>query len=126
MEFHRIWRQQCAATETIKDEHGIENALAYLIGEKLMNFVAASEEHPEFAQDLSEFAAEIRRIFPPEEIAGYLDQFERCKIIEPLPEQAEDHEAEACDDLLHDPVSTAEEIMRFARVRALLQPSGSG
>jgi hypothetical protein len=50
-EFH-IWIEQCEATETIRERFGLQNALDYLIGEKLFYFVAAAEQHPEFAAEL--------------------------------------------------------------------------
>ena len=38
-EYHKIWIEQCAATEDIRDRFGAKNALDYLIGEKLFTFV---------------------------------------------------------------------------------------
>ena len=38
IEFHKIWIDQCAATEGIRDHFGLENALDNLIGEKLLMF----------------------------------------------------------------------------------------
>ena len=35
IEFHKIWIEQCEATETIRERFGLQNALDYLIGEKL-------------------------------------------------------------------------------------------
>ena len=118
MQFHTIWVQQCEASQVIREQHGIENALDYLIGEKLMNFVAASEDYPEFAQELPQFIEEIRRLFTPTEISRYLDYCERGKTEEPLPEEAVDEGMD--DDFLESPVLEAEEILRFARVRAML------
>ena len=46
MEFHKIWIEQCAATEDIREQFGTKNALDYLIGEKLFTFVMASERDP--------------------------------------------------------------------------------
>ena len=42
-EFHKIWIEQCAATEDIREQFGTKNALDYLIGEKLFTFVMAAE-----------------------------------------------------------------------------------
>ena len=121
MQFHKIWTEQCAATRIIKEQYGIQNALSYVIGEKLMRFVAAAEDHPEFAQQLPQFLSEIRSIFTPEEIDEYLDSFEHQKILAPVPEYDEEEEGETADDLLDNPVTTAEEILRFARIRTMLQ-----
>ena len=48
-EFHKIWIEQCAATEEIRERFGLENALDYLIGEKIFSFVMAAERDPDFA-----------------------------------------------------------------------------
>ena len=63
IEFHKIWIEQCEATETIRERFGLQNALDYLIGEKLFYFVAAAEQHPEFATELPHFLNQIRRTF---------------------------------------------------------------
>jgi hypothetical protein len=47
IEFHKIWIDQCAATEDIRESLGPEKALDYLIGEKLFTFLMASEQDPE-------------------------------------------------------------------------------
>jgi hypothetical protein len=72
MQFHRIWVQQCRATRTIKKRFGVKSALDYLIREKLMNFAAAAERHPEFAAELPRFQAAVWSVFNPYELAGYL------------------------------------------------------
>lgn len=44
-----------------RENFGLQNALDYLIGEKLFHFVQAAEQHPEFAAELPTFLAEIHR-----------------------------------------------------------------
>ena len=82
-EYHKIWIEQCAATEGIRERFGLESALDYLIGEKLFSFVAASEQDPLFAQELPVFVAEIRKLFTAEEIRAYLGHVERTKLLAP-------------------------------------------
>ena len=53
IEFHKIWIDQCAATEDIRESFGQENALDYLIGEKLFTFLMASEQDPQFAAEVA-------------------------------------------------------------------------
>src|SRR5438105_15162602 len=60
--FEKIWVQQCKATKGIKRRFGVKSALDYLIREKLLNFVDAAEQRPEFAQELPRFLAEVWRI----------------------------------------------------------------
>jgi hypothetical protein len=124
-QFHKIWIEQCAATEGIREHFGLEDALDYLIGEKLFNFVMAAEQNPEFAAELPTFVAEIRRLFAAEEIRDYLDHLEHTKFLAP-PEP--DLERDDLDDeteeepWLENPILGAEELLRFSRIRQLLQP----
>src|ERR1039457_7564366 len=82
-EFHKIWIEQCAATENIRERFGLKNALDYLIGEKLFTFVTASEQNPDFAAELPAFVTTIRRLFASGEIREYLDHLERTKYLAP-------------------------------------------
>ena len=122
---HKIWIDQCEATEGIRAHFGLENALDYLIGEKLFHFIQASEQHPEFAAELPAFLAEIERLFTPGEICDYLDHLEKTKYLaprEPEPElDPEDMDEEDEESWLENPVMGAEELLRFARVRQLLR-----
>lgn len=63
VEFHKIWIEQCAATEDIREQFGTKNALDYLIGEKLFTFVEAAEQDSEFAAKLPAFVAAVQRLF---------------------------------------------------------------
>ena len=72
MRFEKIWVEQCLATKGIKRSFGAKSALDYLIGEKLMTFADAAEDHPEFAEELPRFLAAVWRMFNEYEIAGYV------------------------------------------------------
>ena len=125
IQFHKIWIEQCRATEDIRVRFGHEDAIRYLIGEKLFGFVCASEDDPDFATELPEFVAEIRRLFSTAEIREFLDDLERTKFLVP-PEP--DLDLDVLDDELDEepwqgnPVSGAEELLRFSRIRQLLKP----
>ena len=123
IEFHKIWIDQCAATEDIRESFGPEKALDYLIGEKLFTFLMASEQDPEFAAEVPTFVHEIRRIFTTAEIRTYLDHLERTKFLAPLDPDLdiEDPEDEFDEPWHRNPVTGAEELLRFSRVRQLLQ-----
>jgi len=72
MRFEKVWVEQCRATKAIKRRFGAKSALDYLIGEKLMAFADAADDHPPFAKELPRFLAAIWRIFNEYEIAGYV------------------------------------------------------
>ena len=123
IEFHKIWIDQCAATEDIRESFGPEKALDYLIGEKLLTFLRASEQEPEFATEVPAFVDEIRLIFTTAEIGTYLDHLERTKFLAPLDPDLdiEDPDGEFDEPWHRNPVLGAEELLRFSRVRHLLQ-----
>ena len=127
--FHKMWIDQCAATEDIRDHFGLSNALDYLIGEKLFSFLRAAEQDPLFAAEVPDFIREIQRFFTAEVIRDYLDRLEKAKYLAPLDLDLEMDDLNEFDDpdedetapWLENPVMGAEELLRFARVRQLLQ-----
>ena len=119
-EFHRIWIEQCAATEDIRWAFGLDNALDYLIGEKLFAFLMVSERDPAFAAELPAFVAEIRKLFSAGEIHAYLNHLESARFLAPVePDSETDDVVEGLDEepWLENPVMGAEELLRFSRVR---------
>jgi hypothetical protein len=126
-EFHKIWIDQCAATEDILNNFVLSNALDYLIGEKLFSFLGAAEQDPLFAEEVPNFIREIQRLFTAEVIRDYLDYLERTKYLAPLDPDLEMDALDELDDLDEDepwpenPLMGAEELLRFSRVRQLLQ-----
>ena len=72
VKFEKIWVQQCRATRRIKKHFGVESAVDYLLGEKLLSFAEAADRRPEFAAELPRFQAEVWNVFNPYELAGYL------------------------------------------------------
>ena len=123
IEFHKIWIDQCAATEDIRESFGLENALDYLIGEKLFTFLMASEQDPGFAAEVPAFVNEIRRIFTHEEIRTYLDDLERTKFLaasDPVLDIDDPVDEIEDEPWLENPVMGAEELLRFSRGRQLL------
>jgi hypothetical protein len=123
IQFGKIWIDQCQATQGIRGHFGLHNALDYLIGEKLFSFVHASEQHPEFAAELPLFIAEIRRLFTADEIHRYLNHLEQAKYLAP---QEPDLDFDELDEFvdeepwLDNPLTGAEELLRFSRIRQLL------
>jgi len=122
IQFHKIWIDQCEATEGIRERFGLDDALHYLIGEKLFSFVHAAEDDPDFAAELPAFVAEIRRIFTPTEIRDFLDELERTKFFAPAEPDDDDLDDGDDEELWQpNPVLAAQELLRFARIRQLLQ-----
>jgi hypothetical protein len=97
--------------------------LDYLIGEKLLTFLMASEEEAKFAKEIPAFVHEIRRLFTASEIRKYLDNLERIKFLAPSDSAVDIDEL---DDEIEEapwpenPIKGAEELLRFSRARQLL------
>ena len=58
--WHEVWREQCEAAESIRLQYGVGSAFDYAVGEKLLTFAAAAEDHPEFARALPQFVSELK------------------------------------------------------------------
>src|SRR5438876_8599960 len=74
MQLHKIWIEQCEAARGIEDEFGTQKALAYLVGEKFLNYLQAAEKDAEFGVEIPAFAAEIKTSFEPWQLAEYLEK----------------------------------------------------
>lgn len=72
MDYHKVWQEQCEATRAIRERFGVENALDYLVGEKLVNFAKAADQDPNVAAELPRFQAAVWEIFNPYELRGYV------------------------------------------------------
>jgi hypothetical protein len=104
MEPCKIWVEQCDAARRIEDDFGTDKALAYLVAEKFLNFLEAAETHADFRAELPAFAAELRTIFEPWQIAECLETARQTAPFDPslYEEDGEDEEfveTERRDDL---------------------------
>ena len=69
----KIWIEQCKSARGIEDDFGTDKALAYLIGEKFLNFLEAAETNSEFRAEIPAFVAEIKTIFERWQLIEYLE-----------------------------------------------------
>lgn len=96
-EFSDIWIEQCDAAREIRDAWGIRKALGYLVGERLLNYIRASDSDPSWAEKLPLFVAEVKRIFTAEELRGC---FATTPRVGPAAHVATDGQY-ACDSVVH-------------------------
>ena len=118
--WHEIWKEQCAAAESIRLQHGVGSAFDYAVGEKLLAFAEAAEDHPGFAQALPQFVSELRRMFAPEEIEEHLARIESARF-----QRAMDA-MDIYDPELDDLGASAAEARRFEFVKELLTAPALG
>jgi hypothetical protein len=88
----KIWVEQCEAARRIEDEFGTDKALAYLVGEKFLNFLEAAETHPDFRAEIPAFAAEVKTIFERWQLAEYLETARQTEPFDPGIYEDEDPE----------------------------------
>lgn len=122
-DFHKIWIEQCEAARGIKEAWGSHKALDYLIGEKLMDFMRASDQHPEFAAELPGSIEEIKAIFEPWEIRGYLEGVRRVGALAHVSTDEEYETLQEAGAIEEDVVHAAEDVILLDRIRKLLLPS---
>lgn len=80
---YKIWIEQCKAAREIETEFGVPDAIAYLIGEKFINFLEAAEDDIEFRAEIPAFVAEIKTIFERWQLAEYLEQARQTEPFDP-------------------------------------------
>ena len=83
MQPHKIWIEQCEAAVGIEAEFGTDKALAYLIGEKFINFLEAAETDAAFRAEIPSFVAKIKTIFEPWQLAEYLEKARQTEPFDP-------------------------------------------
>jgi len=119
-EFHEIWIEQCEAARDIREAFGLQKALGYLIGEKLLNFLRAADEDPAFAGELPRIVAEIKRVFDRAEIETYLDTVHRVGALGHVSSDEAYEEMREAGAIDENPVEWAEEIFLIKRAKTLL------
>ncbi len=77
-----MWTEQCDATTGIRNAFGTQQALNYLIGEKLLDFIEAAESSDSlFGNELPAFAgSHPNAVRVPDELAAYLAPVEAAEI----------------------------------------------
>jgi hypothetical protein len=88
----KIRVEQCEAARRIEDEFGTDKALAYLVGEKFLNFLEAAETHPDFRAEIPAFAAEVKTIFERWQLAEHLKKARQTEPFDPGIYEDEDPE----------------------------------
>ena len=90
---HKIWIEQCEAARGLEAEFDTQKALAYLVGEKFINFLDAAEDDVQLRTDIPDFVAEIQTIFERWQLAAYLEIARETAPFDPSvyddPEEAE-------------------------------------
>jgi len=118
--FHKFWIKQCEAAREVKEQFGSRTALGYLVGEKLLNFVSASDTEPDFAAELPSFILEITDIFGPEELRDYLDTVSRVGVLGHIMDDEAFESAREAKMFEESVVQSAEDVIRMGRIREML------
>ena len=66
-------KARCQAARGVLEDHGAEQAMGYLIGEKFMDFLEVAEKDWEWRQAIPAFVAEIKAMFEAWKVAEFLN-----------------------------------------------------
>jgi hypothetical protein len=88
----KIWIEQCKAARSIEAQFGTQKALAYLVGEKFLNYLEAAEKVPAFQAEIPAFVAEIKCLFEPWQLAAYLEIARQTEPFDPSTYEDDDPE----------------------------------
>jgi hypothetical protein len=70
----QIWTGECEVATAIKAELDSDMALNYLIGEKFLDFLVASDHDPDIRTDIPAFVAEIKTLFERWQLVEYSEK----------------------------------------------------
>lgn len=115
-----LWQEQRDAARSIRERFGVERALGYLLGEKLLNHLHAADRDPRFASTLPHFVAEVRDIFSREELRQYFSGPRRIGAAAHVLDAEEYGAFRAAGALGGDVAYAAQDAMRFERMRSLV------
>jgi hypothetical protein len=117
------WQDYCAVAPGIRSQFGVNAALDYMVGEKLMVFAQTAETDEAFRAELPAFCHSIRKLFTREEIAQHFESVESASLVEAdLFVDASEDEKEQLREVLEDEKQDRE---RRSWVKAMLQRTGS-
>ena len=119
-EYSDIWLEQCDAAREIRDAWGTNKALGYLIGEKFLNYLRASDSRSDWRERIPLFTEEIKRIFTVEELKTYFATTTRVGSAAHVATDAEYEFMREAGMFEDDVISGAADAILFERARALL------
>jgi hypothetical protein len=98
---HDQWQECCEATQGIRVRFGVDAAVDYLVGEKLMAFAQSGEGHPEMVAELPAFAQRVCQLFTSAEIRAHFARADHAALIEPdILKEASAEEVADFEDLI--------------------------
>ena len=126
MELCKVWIEQCEATRRIEDEFGTPNALAYLVGEKFLNFLEAAETDVSFRAEIPSFVAEIKSIFEHWQLAEYLETARQTEPFDPSLYDEDEDPDDVEMDRREDIERSARDLLLVERVKGWLLEGNEG
>jgi hypothetical protein len=122
----KIWIEQCDAARRIEDEFGTPNALAYLVGEKFLNFLEAAESHADFRAEAPAFVAEVKTIFEHWQLAEYLETARQSEPFDPSLYDEEEDPEDIEMDRREDIQRSARDLLLVERAKGWLLEGNEG
>jgi hypothetical protein len=114
-------------TPEIADEHGTQQALEYLVGEKFLNFLEAADDEPSFRAEIPAFVSEIKSIFERWQLAAYLEVAKQSEPFDPsLFDEDDETDAEDVEDMRKNDIrQCTRDLLLIERAREWLLEDGT-
>jgi hypothetical protein len=116
----KVWIEQCEAARRIEDGFGTPNALAYLVGEKFLNFLEAAETDAGFRTEIPSFVAEVKLIFERWQLAKYLETARQTEPFDPALYDEDGDPEDVGTDRREDIQRSARDLLLVERAREWL------
>lgn len=120
IEFHKNWMNQCEAAMKIEEEYNSQKALGYLIGEKLVEYIRVANTDPDFATEVPNFVAEVKRRFSQYKIRNYFANLRRVGPFGHIGTEEEVEFMRKSGMIFEDPVSGAEDVLIVESIKGML------
>lgn len=116
------WLEQCQAARGIREGFGPERALGYLLGEKMMEVLRLADSDSALSTELPRFAAEVGRIFTPEELQAFFTASRGVGPLAHMLDSSQIDELRSAGVIEEDMETALQDAIRFERMRRLLLP----
>lgn len=78
----KIWQEQCTAAKNVKERYGIESALAYLVGEKLISFARGRGATAGICAIVARVCRRGSKTFSLREICDHFGKIEQSQVFD--------------------------------------------
>lgn len=115
-----LWPAQLDAARRIRAQYGVQKALGYLVGEKLVGWVRSTDRDPLLAGRLEAMARDVKRAFSEADLRGYFAGVTRVGVEGHVATVDQIERLREAGVIEGDVLTEAEKLVTFERVREMV------